>query len=216
LKFFSEIGQMGSKFSLNLTLEANMTKISLVTGPARSGKSEWAEALASQSQKTVVYVATAQMNPSDPEWQARILRHQARRPSSWKTLAVPIALAHTIQSAIATECLLIDSLGTWLANLIEQDEATWQQESQQLLTSLQQSQAEIIIVAEETGWGVVPAYPLGRSFRDRLGTLTRDVGAIAQVVYLVTAGHALNLTALGQKLPPAPTIEPAIEPDIEP
>jgi adenosylcobinamide kinase / adenosylcobinamide-phosphate guanylyltransferase len=52
-------------------------------------------------------------------------------------------------------------------------------------------------VAEETGWGVVPAYPLGRQFRDRLGTLIRLVGAIADQVYLITGGYALNLTLLG-------------------
>jgi len=31
---------------------------------------------------------------------------------------------------------------------------------------------EVILVGE-TGWGVVPAYPIGRTFRDRLGSLVR-------------------------------------------
>lgn len=31
----------------------------LVTGPSRSGKSEWAESLAAQSQQAVIYIATA-------------------------------------------------------------------------------------------------------------------------------------------------------------
>jgi adenosylcobinamide kinase/adenosylcobinamide-phosphate guanylyltransferase len=53
------------------------------------------------------------------------------------------------------------------------------------------------MVAEETGWGVVPAYPSGRRFRDRLGDLTRQVGAIADDTYLVVAGFAINLTATG-------------------
>ena len=55
------------------------------------------------------------------------------------------------------------------------------------------------LVAEETGWGVVPSYPTGRLFRDRLGTLTRQIGAIAHATYLVTAGYALNLTDLGTR-----------------
>ncbi|NJO20766.1 MAG: bifunctional adenosylcobinamide kinase/adenosylcobinamide-phosphate guanylyltransferase, partial [Spirulinaceae cyanobacterium RM2_2_10] len=50
-------------------------------------------------------------------------------------------------------------------------------------------------------WGVVPAYPLGRQFRDRLGHLTRRVGAIATAVYLVTGGYAIDLVQLGQPLP---------------
>lgn len=61
---------------------------------------------------------------------------------------------------------------------------------------------EVIFVAEETGWGVVPAYPLGRTFRDRLGDLVRRLGAIANPVYLVTGGHALNLSAVASVLPP--------------
>jgi adenosylcobinamide kinase/adenosylcobinamide-phosphate guanylyltransferase len=149
----------------------------------------------------VVYVATAQLDPDDTEWQARIALHQQRRPSSWKTLSVPVELAATIQAASTAECLLIDSLGTWLANLLEQDEATWQQTCETLLDSLQQTAAQVIVVAEETGWGVVPAYPLGRTFRDRLGKLTRQIGVIAHSVFLVTGGYALNLSQLGTRLP---------------
>ena len=176
------------------------TQVLLVTGAARSGKSEWAERLAARSGKSVVYVATAQIDSDDLEWQARILQHQSRRPADWKTLIVPIDLAVTLQQATASECLLVDSLGTWLSNLLEQDEASWQETMQRLLLSLQQATCDVVLVAEETGWGVVPAYPIGRCFRDRLGTLTRRIGAIASIVYLVTGGHVLNLSQLGTRL----------------
>ncbi len=175
----------------------------LVTGPARSGKSEWAEHLAANSGKKVFYVATATIDPEDKEWQQRIEQHQQRRPSTWTTLNTPIALAKTIQAATSEDCLLIDSLGTWLTNLLEQNDLSWNQSSQALLDSLQQTDSLVIVVAEETGWGVVPAYPIGRTFRDRLGKLTRQIGAIANPVYLVAAGHALNLSQLGLPLPEA-------------
>ena len=61
-----------------------------------------------------------------------------------------------------------------------------------------QSIAEVIVVAEETGWGVVPAYPLGRKFRDRLGALTRQLTQISDEAYLVCAGFAINLKQIGQ------------------
>lgn len=172
----------------------------LVTGPARSGKSEWAEALANQSQQSVIYVATAQADPADLEWQARIEQHQLRRPPHWSTQQVPIALPELIQSTPAGNCLLIDSLGTWLANLLGQDEPQWQATVEVLLTSLRQSSCQVILVAEETGWGVVPAYPIGRTFRDRLGKLTRQIAAISEPVYLVMGGYILNLSALGTPL----------------
>jgi adenosylcobinamide kinase/adenosylcobinamide-phosphate guanylyltransferase len=178
-------------------------KVILVTGPARSGKSEWAEILAMESGMSVVYVATAQKNPDDKEWQMRIQQHYARRPSEWQTLEVPIDLVATIQTANANSCLLVDSLGTWVANLLELDEHTWEPIVQNLLITMQQMQLKIIFVAEETGWGVVPAYPIGRTFRDRLGNLVRRLGTMADVVYLVTGGYVLNLTDLGTPLPHA-------------
>lgn len=177
-----------------------LSQIILVTGPARSGKSEWAETLALQSGKSVVYVATAQLDPEDLEWQDRIRKHQQRRPASWHTLTVPTDLSAALQTAADSDCLLVDSLGTWLANVLEQENSEWEQQVQILLSSLSQIQCEVIFVAEEVGWGVVPAYPLGRKFRDRLGSLTRQIGAIAHPVYLVTAGHVLNLSQLGMPL----------------
>lgn len=175
-------------------------RVILVTGPARSGKSEWAELLAAQSGKSVVYVATSQVEQSDSEWQERIVVHRRRRPAHWTTLEVPVELAATIQQASETTCLLVDSLGTWLTNLLDQDQQSWDQTGQTFLRSLQQTRCSIILVAEEAGWGVVPAYPLGRIFRDRLGHLVRQVGAIANPVYLVTGGHVLNLSELGTPL----------------
>jgi adenosylcobinamide kinase/adenosylcobinamide-phosphate guanylyltransferase len=155
-----------------------------------------------QTGKAVIYVATSQVDPTDLEWQARIEQHRRRRPPTWTTLQVQIHLAATIQeSALTNTCLLVDSLGTWLANLLDQDEEAWRRTQQALLESLEQAAGDVILVAEETGWGVVPAYPIGRTFRDRLGTLVRRVGAIANPVYLVTGGHVLNLSALGSPLP---------------
>ncbi|MBD2328763.1 bifunctional adenosylcobinamide kinase/adenosylcobinamide-phosphate guanylyltransferase [Alkalinema sp. FACHB-956] len=174
--------------------------IILVTGPARSGKSEWAEQLAQQSGQAVVYLATAQTDPTDQEWQARIIQHQQRRPDDWQTWAEPIALADRLRQLTPGHCCLVDSLGTWLANLLEQDETTWQHTVDDLLQVLQTLPITVIFVSEETGWGVVPAYPIGRLFRDRLGSLTRQIAAIADVTYLVTGGHVLNLSQIGQKL----------------
>ena len=172
----------------------------LVTGPSRSGKSEWAEDLAAQVGDPVIYVATSQLDPTDLEWQSRVQRHRDRRPKDWITQAVPRHLATAVDIAPDAHCLLVDSLGTWLTNCLEESENDWKKTVQTLLVSLQSTSNTVILVAEETGWGVVPAYPLGRTFRDRLGHLTRQIGAIADVVYLVTAGYALNLSQLGTPL----------------
>lgn len=183
-------------------LETAVGKVILVTGPARSGKSEWAETLAMQSGKTTIYVATAKSDPTDAEWISRIQQHRDRRPPEWLTLEVSQDLVETIATSPSSSCLLIDSLGTWVANLLEQDNTSWEKIQRNLILNLEQvGDRYVILVAEETGWGVVPAYPAGRLFRDRLGHLVRHVGAIAQSVYLVTGGHVLNLSVLGSPLP---------------
>jgi adenosylcobinamide kinase/adenosylcobinamide-phosphate guanylyltransferase len=110
----------------------------------------------------------------------------------------PWLCPQAVLSATGQDCLLIDSLGTWLANLLEQDDDTWRATVQTLVESLQQTPSTVILVSEETGWGVVPAYPIGRLFRDRLGYLTRQVGTVADAVYLVVAGYAVDVKRLGR------------------
>ncbi len=183
-----------------IQVTSSTRQIILVTGAARSGKSHWAETLAQKLDKPVIYVATALENPDDPEWQTRIAQHQNRRPPDWETQCVPYHLSAILETVRPPHCLLVDSLGTWVANCLEQDDDPWTATTDQLLEELETTALDIILVAEETGWGVVPAYPLGRKFRDRLGTLSRQIGAIADLVYLVTGGHALNLSLLGEPL----------------
>jgi adenosylcobinamide kinase/adenosylcobinamide-phosphate guanylyltransferase len=175
--------------------------IILVTGATRSGKSEWAEYLAMRSLKNVIYIATATRYPDDVEWEARLQKHSDRRPDSWQTLEVPIELASNILDIQNDTYILVDSLGTWLANLIETDDQSWAKIEKELLEAIQACEVDITFVSEEVGWGLVPEYKLGRIFRDRLGGLSRKIGAIADVVYLVTGGYAIDLTKIGEKLP---------------
>ncbi|MCS7031347.1 MAG: bifunctional adenosylcobinamide kinase/adenosylcobinamide-phosphate guanylyltransferase [Gloeomargarita sp. SKYG116] len=174
--------------------------LTLVTGPSRSGKSRWAEHLADQSGLPVLYVATADADPNDAEWQARIQAHRQRRPPHWQTLEPPVDLVALCAQPPPQTCLLVDSLGTWVAQFLEMPDREWQFLQSQWVKTLMALTSPVILVAEEVGWGVVPAYPSGRLFRDRLGELVQTIGAQAGHVYLVTGGWVLNLTQLGQPL----------------
>lgn len=171
--------------------------IALVTGPARSGKSRFAESLAVGHQRPVTYIATARCDAEDAEWQARIERHRQQRPQAWITAEVPLELPEAISSAEDGQVYLVDSLGTWVANWIESDDTVWQEQVECLLQALQECHCHCVLVGEEVGWSVVPAYELGRRFRDRMGLLNQQVGAISDAVYLVTAGFAIDLRKLG-------------------
>ncbi|NJN60415.1 MAG: bifunctional adenosylcobinamide kinase/adenosylcobinamide-phosphate guanylyltransferase [Coleofasciculaceae cyanobacterium RL_1_1] len=177
----------------------------LITGPTRSGKSEFAERLIRQHNHDVVYIATAFQNRNDYEWQARIAKHRDRRPSTWKTLESPRDLVGSIRACnnqVVPPCVLIDSFGTWVANWLEDDIAAWKNECDDLISEITIYQGSIICVAEETGWGIVPAYPTGRLFRDRLGHLTRRTATIVDQAYLVVAGYAIDLKHVGIAINP--------------
>ena len=174
-----------------------MRQIILVTGAARSGKSEWAERLAAESGKQIVYVATAQRYEDDSDWDARIDQHIARRPREWRSLEVPFDLAGAIDGGIENECFLIDSLGSWVGNGLEMNDVDWQLGCDCLISSVESSVASLIFVSEETGWGVIPAYPMGRLFRDRLGRLIREFGQVADQTFLMVAGFAVDVQKIG-------------------
>ena len=178
-------------------IDFNLNSLILVTGAARSGKSEWAENLAYKTNLPVIYIATAQIYPDDHKWQERIEKHRQRRPKNWQTLEIPYKLGGSILEVEKNHCILIDSLGTWVANYLEENDIIWQETQENLLNSLKKSSNHIILVAEETGWGVIPSFASGRLFRDRLGYLIRSIGAIANIMYLVIGGYAIDIKDIG-------------------
>lgn len=182
--------------------------LTLITGPVRSGKSRFAELLATASALPVTYVATARPDPADLEWEARLRHHQERRPSGWQLIETAFqdgSLPEVLTQCKSGQCILVDSLGTWLADQMLSGDAhagitdtqSLDEQTVRLLNSIRSCTAELILVGEETGWGVVPAYPLGRYFRDRLGKLQQDIAPLTQACYLVVSGYALDLKKLG-------------------
>ncbi|MGQ9837502.1 MAG: bifunctional adenosylcobinamide kinase/adenosylcobinamide-phosphate guanylyltransferase [Cyanobacteriota bacterium] len=171
--------------------------IVLICGPVRSGKSRLAEKLAAASGLSVIYLATGpKPDPlEDPEWAERVQQHQQRRPSSWQTWEIGLDLS--LQDLPQPSCVLVDSLGGWVAQGLNASSSEWDPWVQSFLASLENFAGRVIVVAEEVGWGVVPSYPMGRLFRDRLGELTQKVGVVADQVFLVTAGFALEISRLG-------------------
>jgi adenosyl cobinamide kinase/adenosyl cobinamide phosphate guanylyltransferase len=66
--------------------------VTLVLGGARTGKSRYAQELASGFQR-VIFIATAR--PDDTEMRRKIAEHRRQRPSSWKTVeALPVDKVH--------------------------------------------------------------------------------------------------------------------------
>ncbi|MFM8974986.1 MAG: bifunctional adenosylcobinamide kinase/adenosylcobinamide-phosphate guanylyltransferase [Vulcanococcus sp.] len=186
---------------------AGISGLTLVLGGSRSGKSRWAETLADRSGLPVLYLATAAHRPDDAAWCERLERHQRRRPPHWSCLETGAELAGMLRQLQEPShpqrghLLLVDALGTWLAQHLSDDSAAWTVRQQALLSALQSHRPPVLLVCEEVGLGVVPATPGGGLFRDRMGELQQALMAQASGSWLVVAGRALDLHTLGQAVP---------------
>lgn len=158
--------------------------ITLVLGGARSGKSEVAESIAARTRTAVTYLATGDC--TDPGMQARIEAHRRRRPAQWSTVECGADLLAALAAAKGT--VLVDALGTWVAAT-----AGFAADADGLCALLRDRGAPAVVVSEEVGMGVHPSTETGRRFRDALGTVNRQVAAVADEVWLVVAGRVLPL-----------------------
>ncbi len=177
------------------------TRLILVSGPAGSGKSRWAELVAERSGLRVVYLATGPQRPEDGAWQQRLEKHRRRRPPTWRCREVGDELAPALRQLAPGELGLVDSLGTWVAAHLETEDEDWVQRCGELQGALISSMSQIILVCEETAWGVVPATPIGLRFRERLANLQRQLAAVCDQAWLVLQGRAIDLHALSQPVP---------------
>jgi adenosylcobinamide kinase/adenosylcobinamide-phosphate guanylyltransferase len=185
--------------------------ITFVLGGSGSGKSEFAERLAREAGGKILYLATARA--ADSEMEARVALHKSRRPACWDTWEGPVeALPDAVRKFTGNyDLLLIDSLTTYLSELFissrasEGDDGTaWAESAKKILNGVSEIftgfaetvrdvPKRLIVVSDEVGCGVVPAYRMGRRFRDLQGRANQMAAALSDEVVLVAAGIPLRL-----------------------
>ena len=187
----------------------------LVTGGARSGKSALAERLAGDH-AVVTYVATSGHRPDDAEWAQRVALHRERRPAHWSTVETT-DVAAVLASAAPGSVVLVDCLALWLTAQLDDldawrradDGATDEVRAEAaermvaLVEALDGSVADVVLVTNEVGMGVVPATASGRLFRDLLGILNVHVAAACHETTLVVAGIPVPLSPMRRATPHA-------------
>ena len=185
-----------------------MSKIILVTGGARSGKSSFAEQLALKfGNGRAAYIATAQI--FDDEMKFRVEVHRSRRGDNWQTFEAPFnAEEKILQAAKNFNAILFDCVTIYIsnflctANLDDEPELYKNLRGliQKLIDAAKNSDATIIFVTNEVGAGIVPENKLARRFRDLAGLANQMLAAQADKVFLTVAGLAVDIKKLAEAI----------------
>ena len=175
--------------------------ISIVTGGARSGKSEFAESLIKGD---AIYIATAEN--FDDEMDLRIKKHVKRREESsinWRTVE---CLKKFDGLSGDEKYVLFDSLGVFISNImfsktaddlrdesIEETILEVRNELEHWLDWARKNDKELVIVTDEVGMSIIPESKVARVYRDLIGTINKEVAAKCDRAYLVCMGIEVRL-----------------------
>ena len=190
-----------------------MGKLILILGGARSGKSSYAEKRAKDvGGDSVLYVATSETK--DAEMEQRVEKHRADRPSGWGTVETSRNVAQALRATGSeAKVILLDCMTFLVANYLmdaaapEDDpfdapssdpfdvqiEADVVAEVEAIIAYMNETDAEMLVVSNEVGLGVVPPYELGRAYRDILGRANQILARHADEVLLLVAGIPMQV-----------------------
>lgn len=169
-----------------------MTLVTLLGG-ARSGKSRLAIELVSATGEPVTFVATGEAR--DEEMTERIAAHRLARPEGWATIEEPHALEEAFAAVPADHTAIVDCLSLWVANVLERGDP----DDEIVASAVRAARAAsshaslVVAVSNEVGLGIVPMSPLGRAYRDLLGTVNRVWVEESAEAAFVVAGSLLPL-----------------------
>ena len=177
------------------------SRLILITGGARSGKSRFARKMAEGSKAgRRLFVATAV--GCDGEMLSRIARHRRERDGRWATLEELTRLPERLPASYLSPggVILFDCLPTFVTNLLmaRHSHASIRKKVGAVLKACRRPGLTSLFVSNEVGFGLVPEHPLGREFRDLLGTVNQEVARSADEVYLLVAGLPVQIKNKGR------------------
>ncbi|MDF2673095.1 MAG: adenosylcobinamide kinase/adenosylcobinamide phosphate guanyltransferase [Clostridiales bacterium] len=181
-----------------------MSKITLITGGSRSGKSSFGEKLLDDRDE-VLYIATSII--TDDEMKERVEIHKSRRNQKWETFEGYRDLHKVIRES---ECryIILECATTMITNLmfdkytdfdklsreeIQNLEERITEQFTKLISAARESDKELIIITNEVGFGLISEYKLGRIFTDIAGRINQLLGKLCDEAYLVVSGFPLKL-----------------------
>lgn len=188
----------------------NNAGLILVTGGARSGKSEFAEKFVHAYAHKTAYIATAEI--LDAEMQKRVDMHQSRRTDDfWVNYEAPHRAERIFETLPAdVDMVLFDCVTIYVSNMMyvnfesEDFDTRWQRVRSSidaLLLAAGRSGRTVLFVTNEVGLGIVPDKPLPREYRDVIGWVNRRIADACRLVYFTVCGQTIDIKKLAIQLP---------------
>lgn len=184
-----------------------MSRIILVTGGARSGKSNFAEQLCRNRDNSTAYIATS--IPFDNEMKDRVRKHKESRSSDWKTYEIYKDIYSIIKELNDNhETIILDCVTLLVNNLmftydididdsnqeeINELEAYIKDQVSKLLKEVRTTNLYFVVVTNELGMGVVPGNKLSRVYADIVGRINQQISAESDEVYFVVSGIPMKI-----------------------
>ena len=175
----------------NSSLTTGHSRLIFILGGARSGKSTYALKLAESTPGKRLYLATAEA--LDDEMAERIKKHKRGRGNNWTTIEEPVKIADVIAKDKKHDVILLDCITIWLSNLITNSASKIENYINSLVSACKKTKANIIVVSNEVGLGIVPDNPLAREFRDIAGIANQKIAAAADETYFVVSGIGVKV-----------------------
>jgi Adenosyl cobinamide kinase/adenosyl cobinamide phosphate guanylyltransferase len=181
-----------------------MSKITLVTGGSRSGKSSFGEGLF-KGKDEVLYIATSII--TDEDMKERVDIHKRTRNQNWETFEGYRNL-HKVIKESEHKYIILECVTTMITNLmfdkysdfdniskkeIENLEEGISEQVIEIINASRKFHKEIVIITNEVGFGLVSEYKLGRIFTDISGRINQLLGKLCDEAYLVVSGLSLKI-----------------------
>ena len=184
-----------------------MSKLILVTGGARSGKSNFAEGLCRDRKNATAYIATS--TPFDEEMKDRVRKHKESRPTNWKTYEI-FKDIYSIISDLGEnhQTVILDCVTLLVNNLMFEHEIDFdnctpeetneiekyiKQQVEKLIEEIKKTDLYFVIVTNELGMSLVPDNKLCRVYSDIVGRINQYIAKCADEVYFVVSGIPMKI-----------------------
>ncbi len=191
-----------------------MSEVILVTGGARSGKSNFAEKICKTKEGKVLYLATSV--PFDEEMEDRIKKHKEDRPDDWFLIEKykNFKELEKFENFKKSDIVLLDCITVMISNVFVEEELDDNteiveydkiekrliKEIGELITLIKDQGKIAVLVSNEIGMGIVPINRFTRMYRDTAGRVNQYISDRADKVYLTVSGIGIDIKSLEEKL----------------